>query len=85
MLFLYFRCLIEFMWLENRFLNASSVRPMYMLDLLVSFFGMTLALYSKSPHIRTYFFESQAEIGSHFKDTMTSIRVYRFLFEEWLV
>ena len=41
--------------------------------------------YSKSPHIRTYFFEIQAEIGSYFKDTMTNIRVYRFLFEEWLV
>ena len=38
--------------------------------------------YSKSPHIRTYFFEGQAEIGSYFKDTMTNIRVYRFLFEE---
>ena len=27
--------------------------------------------YSKSPHIRTYFFEGQAEIGSYFKDTMS--------------
>ena len=41
--------------------------------------------YSKSPHIITYFFEIQTEIGSYFKDTMTNIRVYRFLFEEWLV
>ena len=41
--------------------------------------------YSKSPHIRTYFFESQAETGSHFKDTMTNIRVKRFSFEGWLV
>ena len=30
---LYFWCLMEFMWLENCFLNACSVRPMYMLDL----------------------------------------------------
>ena len=41
--------------------------------------------YSKSPHIRTYFFESQAEIGSYFKDAMTNIRVDMFLFEERLV
>ena len=40
------------------------------------------ALYSKSLHIRTYFFESQAEIGSYFKDTMTNMRVDMFLFEE---
>ena len=39
-----------------------------------------LQVYSKSPHIRTYFFESQAEIGSYFKDTMTNIRVDMFLF-----
>ena len=44
MLFSYFRCPMEFMWLENRFLNACSVRPMYVLDLLVSFFGVTFAL-----------------------------------------
>ena len=37
--------------------------------------------YSKSPHIRTNFF-AQAEIGSYFKDTITIIRVYKFLFEE---
>ena len=43
-LFSYFRCLMEFMWLENRFLNTCSVRPVYMLDLLVLFFGVTFAL-----------------------------------------
>ena len=35
--------------------------------------------YSKSPHIRTYFFESQAEVGSYFKDTMTNIREKKVL------
>ena len=45
-LFSYFRCLmwLEFMWLEYRFLNACPVKPMYMLDLLVWFFGVTFAL-----------------------------------------
>ena len=45
-------------------------------------FKALVSHYSKSPHIRTYFFESQAEIGSYFKDTMTNIRVDMFLFEE---
>ena len=31
--------------------------------------------YSKSPRIRTYFFESQAEIGSYFKGTKTNYKV----------
>ena len=31
--------------------------------------------YSKSPRIRTYFYESQAEIGSYFKDTKTNFKV----------
>ena len=34
---------------------------------------------SKSPRIRTYFFESQAEIGSIFKGTKTKFKVQRFL------
>ena len=32
-------------------------------------------VYSKSPRIRTYFFESQAEIGSYFKDTKIKFKV----------
>ena len=32
-------------------------------------------LYSKSPRIRTYFFESQAEIGSYFKGNKTNFKV----------
>ena len=32
-------------------------------------------VYSKSPRIRTYFFESQAEISSYFKDTNTNFKV----------
>ena len=32
-------------------------------------------LYSKSPRIRTYFFESQTEIGSYFKGTKTNFKV----------
>ena len=43
------------------------------------------SLYSKSPHIRTYFLESQAEIGSYFKGTKTSFKVWKFLFEGCLV
>ena len=35
---------MEFMWLENRFFKVCSVSPMYMLDLLVSFFGVTFLL-----------------------------------------
>ena len=31
--------------------------------------------YSKSPRIGTYFFESQAEIGSYFKGTKTNFKV----------
>ena len=31
--------------------------------------------YSKSPRIRTYFFESQAEIGSYFKVTKIHFKV----------
>ena len=31
--------------------------------------------YSKSPRMRTYFFERQAEIGSYFKGTKTNSRV----------
>ena len=31
--------------------------------------------YSKSPHIATYFFESQAEIGAYFKGTKTNVWV----------
>ena len=31
--------------------------------------------YSKSPRIRTYFFEIQAEIGSYFIDTKTNLKV----------
>ena len=42
-------------------------------------------LYSKSPRIRTYFFENQAEIGSYFKGTKTNFNVSRFLFEGCLV
>ena len=34
-LFSYFRCLMEFMWLENRFLNVCSVSPMYMLEVMM--------------------------------------------------
>ena len=41
--------------------------------------------YSKSPHIRTYFFDSQTEIGSYFKGTKTKFKVWRFLFEECIV
>ena len=40
---------------------------------------------SKSPRIRTYFFESQAEIGSYFKDTKINFKVSRFLFEGYLM
>ena len=40
--------------------------------------------YSKSPCIRTYFFESQAETGSYFKDTKINFKVNRFLFEGYL-
>ena len=42
-------------------------------------------IYSKSPRIRTYFFESQAEIGSCFKGTKTNFKVQRFLFEGCLM
>ena len=35
---------------------------------------MTLK-YSKSPRIRTYFFESQDEIGSYFKGTKINLKV----------
>ena len=35
----------------------------------------SMAWYSKSPRIRTYFFERQAEIGSNFKGTKTNFRV----------
>ena len=41
--------------------------------------------YSKSPRIRNYFFESQAEIGSYFKDTKINFKVLRFLFEGYLM
>ena len=34
-----------------------------------------LEVYSKSPHIRTYLFESQAEIGSYFRGTKTNFKV----------
>ena len=40
---------------------------------------------SKSPRIRTYFFESQAEIGSYFNGTNTNFKVYRFLFEGYII
>ena len=36
--------------------------------------SLKTSMYSKFPHIRTYSFESQGEIGSYFKDTMTNIR-----------
>ena len=39
------------------------------------------SMYSISPHIRTNFFENQAEVGFYFKGTTTNIRVKRFLFE----
>ena len=37
--------------------------------------------YSKSPHTRTCFLKSHAEIGSFFKGTDTNFKVKRFLFE----
>ena len=42
-------------------------------------------LYSKSPQLRTYFYESQDEIGSYFKGITTNFMVSRFLFEGCLV
>ena len=37
--------------------------------------------YSKSPRIRTYFFESQAEIGSYFKGTKANFQGIEVLIE----
>ena len=42
---------------------------------------MLLSEYSKSSHIRTYFFWSQAEKGSYLKGTKINFKVQRFLFE----
>ena len=35
-----------------------------------------IVIHSKSPRVRTCFFESQAEIGSYFKGTKTSFKIY---------
>ena len=43
------------------------------------------SLYSKFPHIRTYFFETEAEMGSYFQVTNTNLKVQRFLFEGCLL
>ena len=37
--------------------------------------SLLLVAYSKSPRIRTCFFESYTEIGSYFKDTNTNFKV----------
>ena len=46
---------------------------------------MLLITNSKSPRIKTYFFESQTEICSYFKDINTNFKVERFLFEGCLM
>ena len=40
--------------------------------------------HSKSPHIKAYFFEREAEIGPYFKGINTNLKVWRFLFEGYL-
>ena len=40
-----------------------------------AFRSSDLHVYSKSPHIKTYFFESQAEISSYFKGIKTNFKL----------
>ena len=65
---------IKKLWVSNLVSIRMSILQFHPITLLRKDPGR-IETYSKSPHIRTYFFETGAKIGSYFKGTNTNFKI----------